>query len=232
MISNVNNVYILTPIELTVIAAAKNIRGILSIQNTGKAVDETAVIQALNHLYQQQFILNAEDDGFVLEADLQKLIVGIEEAKFIILIRHFTDDAGMKMIYVGRYLVAVEQRKRNMSSVWIYEIPREELRDFLAEDMQQKAKSYRSILDEKRLFFEGIQKKHILQDDEAEAMGNIITMVEKITPKNNSVSCRMIVKDEKKWIQYIRGEKEVKYSEKDFLNSLVEMIEEELNDIS
>lgn len=229
----ISNVYILTPVELTVIAAAKDLGGIFSIHNTGKAADVKMVIQALNHLYQEEFILNAEDDGFVLEAGLQELITGIKEAKAIVLIRHFSEGARMKTIYIGRQLVAMEQRKQNLSSIRIYEIPREELMNFIFEDIKQETKSYRSVLDEEHLFLEGIQKKHILQDDEVENMGNIITMVEKITPQNNKVSSRMVAKNENERIRYTQEEKELQYlKEEEFLNGIVDMIEEELDDIS
>lgn len=233
MTPNVNKVFIVTPAELTVIAAAKNIRGIFSIQNTEQAIDKAMVIQALNHLYQHHFIYNAENDSFELAADLKELIVEVEEAKSVVLIRHFRGAAGMKAIYISRRLVAIEQRKQDLESIRIYEIPRKEMEDFLQEDVLQRADSCRSILDEERLLLEGIQKRHVLQDEEAEAMGNIVTMVEKMVMKSKKVNYRMVVKHDRKGIQYTHKEKELMYlKEQDFLNSIMDMIEEELDDIS
>lgn len=89
----INSVYIVTPEELTVIAAAKNMDNIFIIQNSDLSVDEDAVCQALNHLYKKGFIENKEGEALVLQDDLEDLIQGMEQARSIMIIRRFGDKA-------------------------------------------------------------------------------------------------------------------------------------------
>ena len=42
-----------------VIAAGKNIHGIFDLEEESLQIEEAAVFEALNHLYEQQFIYNA-----------------------------------------------------------------------------------------------------------------------------------------------------------------------------
>ena len=69
MEKDINSVYILTPVELNVIAAGKSIHGIFDLEEESLQIEEAAVFQALNHLYEQQFIYNAPQDGFYLNED-------------------------------------------------------------------------------------------------------------------------------------------------------------------
>lgn len=233
MKDDVNSVYILTPEELTVIAAGKNIQQMFGIRSGKKIIDETVVCQALNHLYKKEFIHNAKEEAFILDNYLRELITVIDEAKSLVLIRHFANPVSIKVIYVGKKLVATEQRQQDKSSIRIYEIPWAELEDFLQEDMLVEEGSYRSILDEEQLIFEGIQKKHILQEKEVGKIGNIVTVIEKLTLQSNTVSCRMIAKQEKNWLKYTHKEKElVSLEEEEVLDNIADMIKEEANDIS
>ncbi len=233
MKADVNNVYILSPAELTVIAAAKNIQGIFSIQNTDVTVDETVVCQALNQLYQKQFIHNLDGEGFVLDDGLRELISVIETAKKLVLVRRFTKDASIKSIYIGADLVAVEQRLRDMGAVRLYKIPRDGVEDFLQECLQKDESTLRKVLDEDRLVQEGIQKKHVLQDEEVEGMGNIVTMVERVIPQKQYVTDRIIAKQEKKWMQFRQDKKRIEFlKEPEFFDNIIRLIEEDLDDIS
>ncbi|MBE5942210.1 MAG: hypothetical protein E7264_06695 [Lachnospiraceae bacterium] len=233
MKTNVNKVYILTPQELTVIAAARNIQGMLGMQNSEHVVDQSAVCYALNHLYQKEFIYNTDGEGFVLEDGLRELIKSIEEAKSVVMLRQFFDDSGVKVVYIGDRLVVTEQKNQDPSTVRLYEIPVEELEAFLLEEELGEQETNRIILDEEQLLQEGMKEKKILSDETIEDMGNILTVVEKMTPKKNKVRCRMIAKKDKKWIRYTQEKQELEHlQEEEFYQYMLDMVKEDLDDIS
>ena len=43
-------------------------------------IEEAAVFEALNHLYEQQFIYNASQGGFYLNEDLEEMMTAISQA--------------------------------------------------------------------------------------------------------------------------------------------------------
>lgn len=231
MKSSVKHVYILTMAEFTVIAAAKNIQGLFSMQSNEGVVDETAVCHALNHLYQKEFIHNAEKEGFVLEDGLSALVTAIEEAKAIVVLRHLVENACIKVIYVGSRIVATEQRTHDMEHIRIYEISPEEVGDYIQnEDVEERV--FHSVLDEERILLEGIQKKHILQNEEIQAMGNVVTVVEKMSANGKKVNRRMIEKQDDKFFCYSREKTQVEnLSKQEFYNAIEMIIKEELYDI-
>ncbi len=233
MKTNVNKVYILTPQELTVIAAARNIEGMFGMQNSEHVVDQSAVCYALNHLYQKEFIYNTDGEGFVLEEGLRELIKTIEEARSVVMLRQFFDDSGMKVIYIGDRLVVTEQKNQDTETVRLYEIPVDELEAFLFEDEPVEQEANRIILDEEQLLQEGMKEKKILSDETIEDMGNILTVVEKMTPKKNKVTCRMVEKKGMKWIRYTKQTQELEYVQKEeFYQYMLDMVKEDLDDIS
>lgn len=233
MSSNVNNVYILTSAEVTVIAAAKNIKGMFSMQNDNNPIDETAVCYALNHLYQKEFIRNAESEGFVLEDGLRELVTIMEEAKSVIVLRHFAENIRTKVIYVGSRLVVTEQREQDVDNIRIYELPLDEIEDYIQDFDNEEKNAYRRILDEEQLILDGMKKKQILQNDEIQAMGNIVTMVEKMSATGNEISYRMIAKQDGTCFVYNKEEQSLEsLNKQEFYRAIEAVIREELDDIS
>ena len=51
-------------------------------------------------------------------------------------------------------------------------------------------------------------------DTDVEAMGNIVTLVEKITPHHNRMKCRMVARRRNQWLRYVQGETEIEHMEK------------------
>lgn len=235
MENNIHNVYILTPSELTVIAAGKGIDGMFSIQEEQMQIDEDIVCQALNHLYQQEFILNSGQDGFILNDDLEKMMTEISQAHAVILIRDFTQTAGLKIIYVGKRLTAIEQSKADVDSVRLYEIPEKELKDFLEGDIQGKERQYKQVLDEEQLLYKALENPSILQSREMNSLGNAIIMLERMNLKKNKVDCRILIKQEEKEKQllcYKQGEQQLCIFQEDvFMDTVIETIKEALYDI-
>ncbi len=234
MAGNVNNVYILTPPELAVIAAAKGIDGILSLQETEIEMDENIVFQCLNHLYQQDIIRNSVEDGFILNEDLEKIMTVISQAHRVILVRHFTQAIGLKTIFVGNGLAAVEQSMDNINSIRLYEIPEKELAVFLEGDIRNKEKSYKKVLDEEQLLYEILKKPFVLQDRELDSLGNAIVMLERMDRKNNQVDCRILIKQEEKEKKLFcfKQEKQVLsiFQEEEFEDVVVDIVREALYD--
>lgn len=228
MESNINHVYILTPSELTVIAAGKGIDGIFSIQEEELQIDENMVCQALSHLYQQEFILNSEQGGFVLNNDLEKMMTEISEAQEVILIRNCMQTEGLKIIYVSSRLIVIERSKADVNAIRLYEISMGELEDFLREDISNQEKSYKRVLDEERLIDEILESPAILQSKELDSLGNAITMLERINMKRNKVDCRFLIKQEeqgRKLLCYKQGEQRLCISQEDkFMDIVIEMI--------
>lgn len=236
MESSINNVYILTPSELTVIAAGKGIDGMFSLQEEQLQIDENMVCQALSHLYQQEFILNSEQEGFVLNEDLEKMITGISRAHAVILIRNFTQTAGLKILYVGNGLIALERSKVDANAIRLYEISREELKNFLEEDISNQEKQYKQVLDEKRLIDEMLENPFILQSWQLDSLGNAVAMLERLKLKKNKVDCRILIKQEKEernLLCYKQGEQRLCISQEDtFMDTVENMIREAFDDIS
>lgn len=64
-------------------------------------------------------------------------------------------------------------------------------------------------------------------------MGNIVTLVEKITPHHNRMKCRMVARRRNQWLRYVQGETEIEHMEKmEFVAEIENLIKEEQNDIS
>lgn len=231
METSINCTYILTPEELTVIAAGKNIRGILSVQDEVQ-MDETIVLQTLNHLYQQDFIRNTDEDSFALNEDLEKMMEIISKAKEVVLIRTFDQKGCSKAIYIGSGLVAIERSKTDVNAVRIYEILPTELYDFINEDIRDKKKQYKEVLDEEQLFQRAIENPSILQGEEMDSLRNVMLMIEKINQKSGKVSCRLFDKQEKeerKQIYYSNKEQQESiFEEETFIKKAVSIVEEAL----
>lgn len=236
MEKDINSVYILTPVELNVIAAGKNIHGIFDLEEESLQIEEAAVFQALNHLYEQQFIYNAPQDGFYLNEDLEEMMTAISQAHTILLIRSFLGRMQSKIIYIGKKLIAAERRETDMNVIRLYEIPKEELRDFLEEDIKEKEKQYKQVLDEERLTDVIMEYPYILQSETIDSLGNIIIMIERMNLKNGKVDCRMLIKqgqEEKKQLCFKEGKEQMNSFKKEtFLDMVVNVAEEALYDIS
>lgn len=228
MKADVNNVYIVSPAELTLIAAAKNMDNIFAIYNTNEEMNEDRVCLLLNHLYQEEFIENPDGEGFVLQEGLRELVEGIERAKAVMLIRHYTKLFHVKTIYIGKRLVALEQRESDMSAVRIYEIPKEELRNFVEDDFKVKERPYHNILNEEEVVSEGMKKKGMLSEEDVNSIGNVDILVEKMTPHRNKILCRMIERKGNQWLRYVQGETEVEnLDQEEFMVFLEDLIKEE-----
>ena len=224
----INSVYIVMPEELTVIAAAKNMDNIFIIQNSDLSVDEDAVCQALNHLYKKGFIENKEGEALVLQDDLEDLIQGMEQARSIMIIRRFGNLGYLKNIYISSRFIVVEQRRREPSGIRLYEIPKQELKDFLEDDYELADTSYRDILDEERLISDGMKKKEVLLDSDVEGMGNVHMLIELVAPHDNRIKCRMLARRDDQWLQYRQELKTIeKMEQEEFVNNIKELIEEQ-----
>ncbi len=236
MEKDINSVYILTPSELNVIAAGKNIHGIFDLEEEPLQIDEAEVFQALNHLYEQQFIYNASQGGFYLNKDLEEMMTVISQAHAMLLIRSFIGKMQSKIIYIGKKLIAAERREININEIRLYEIPREELGDFLKEDIEEKEKQYKQVLDEERLTDDIMQYPSILQSGVIDSLGNVIVMMERMNLKNGKVNCRMFIKQdqqEKKQVCFKEGKQQTNtFKKENFLDMVVNAAEEVFYDIS
>lgn len=220
---------------MTVIAAGKGIDGIFSIQKERLQMDENMVCQALNQLYQQEFISNSEQGGFVLNDDLEKMMTEISQAGTVVLIRDFTQTEVLKIIYIGNRLIAIEQSKADAGSIRLYEIPQKELKNFLEGDIQGKERQYKQVLDEEELFYKALESPSVLKSYEMNSLGNAIIMIEQMNLKKNIVNSRILIRQEKKGKQLLRYQQEEKLlcvsQEDTFVDIVVEMIREVLYDI-
>lgn len=236
MEKNINSVYILTPSELNVIAAGKNIHGIFNLEEELLQMEETAVFQALSHLYEQQFIYNASKGGFYLNEDLEEMMTVISQAHTMLLIRSFIGKMQSKIIYIGKKLIAAERRETDINRIRLYEIPKEELGDFLKEDIQENEKQYKQVLDEERLTDAIMEHPSVLQSEAIDSLGNVIVMIERMNLKNGNVDCRMLIKQgrqQKKQICFKEGKRQINSFKKEtFLDMVVNAVEEALYDIS
>lgn len=233
---DINSVYILTPSELNVIAAGKNIHGIFNLEEEPLQMGEMAVFQALSHLYEQQFIYNASQGGFYLNEDLEEMMSVISQAHTMLLIRSFIGKMQSKIIYIGKKLIAAERRETDINMIRLYEIPIEELDDFLKEDIQENEKQYKQVLDEERLTDAIMEHPSILQSEVIDSLGNVIVMIERMNLKNGKVNCRMLIKQgqqEKQQICFKEGKQQINTFKKEtFLNMIVNAAEEAFYDIS
>ena len=233
---DINSVYILTPSELNVIAAGKNIHGIFNLEEEPLQMGEAVVFQALSHLYEQQFIYNASQGGFYLNEDLEEMMSVISQAHTMLLIRSFIGKMQSKIIYIGKKLIAAERRETDINMIRLYEIPIEELDDFLKEDIKENEKQYKQVLDEERLTDVIMEHPSILQSEVIDSLGNVIVMIERMNLKNGKVNCRMLIKQgqqEKQQICFKKGKQQINTFKKEtFLNMVVNAAEEAFYDIS
>lgn len=214
----------------------KGVDRIFSFQEEELQMDENTVCQALNHLYQQEFILNSQQGEFVLNEDLEKMITEISMAHAIILIRNLTQAAGLKILYVGNRLIAIERSKVDVNAMRLYEVPKEELKNFIEDDILNQNKEYKQVLDEKRLIDEMLEMPFPLQNRQMNALGNTTAMIERLNLKKNKVDCRILIKQEKEernLICYKQGEQRLCISKENmFLDTVENVIREDLDDIS
>ena len=197
---------------------------------------EAVVFQALSHLYEQQFIYNASQGGFYLNEDLEEMMSVISQAHTMLLIRSFIGKMQSKIIYIGKKLIAAERRETDINMIRLYEIPIEELDDFLKEDIKENEKQYKQVLDEERLTDVIMEHPSILQSEVIDSLGNVIVMIERMNLKNGKVNCRMLIKQgqqEKQQICFKKGKQQINTFKKEtFLNMVVNAAEEAFYDIS
>lgn len=143
-----NNVYIFTPAELMVLAAGKGINGMFGLGDSFAGIDEAEVCKAMNHLYQLGIIQNSDNDAFVLNNDIQEIMTTISQSHEMMLVRDFTKKALLKVIYIGQRPAVTEQLSMRKETIRLYSFPKEELTDFLQDDVLGKSRSYRVVLDE------------------------------------------------------------------------------------
>ena len=164
------------------------------------------------------------------------MMTAISQAHTILLIRSFLGRMPSKIIYIGKKLIAAERRETDMNAIRLYEIPKEELCDFLEEDIKEKEKQYKQVLDEERLTDVIMEYPYILQSETIDSLGNIIIMIERMNLKNGKVDCRMLIKqgqEEKKQLCFKEGKEQMNSFKKEtFLDMVVNVAEEALYDIS
>lgn len=230
----INQVFLLTPSEIQVIAAGKDIHGMFGMQDKPLQVDEAMVFQAMNRLYQQQFIQNTIQGRFVLNENLEKIMTTISQAHTIILIRSFTQEAKSKIIYIGDRLIATEPSRVDVDAIRIYEIPVKELRNFLEDDIKGIEKQYTQVLDEEHLIQAAMERSFILQREDVDSLSNAIVMIEKMNQKKGKIDTRLLIKQEKnkkQLLYYKQEEQRISMIKEDVsVDWIIGMIEEAFYD--
>lgn len=229
---SINNVHILTSIELLVLAAGKGIDGIFGLDNFFAELNETEVCKAMNHLYQRGILQNAEDGAFMLNEDMQDIMTAVSQSQTMVLVRSFTGTPTLKVIYTGRTLTAIEQLTTGENAFRLYSIPEEELMDFLADDVSGKGRSYRLVLDEDNVLDTILKSGDILQQKELDKLGNVLTLFEVVSKNTEKVNRRIV------WMQGSESQKSYDYrlgkrvkestGRQDILQNVVDMIQEVL----
>lgn len=226
----INNVYILTPAELLVLAAGKGVDGIFGMDDFLEETDETEVCKAMNHLYQQGILQNSDDGAFVLNEALQEIMSAVSKSKTVVLVRGFTGTPTLKVIYIGQTLAATEQLTTGENAFRLYSIPEEELLDFLADDVSGKGKSYRMVLDEDNVLDEVLKSGDILQRKELDKLGNVLALFEMVSKGTGRVNRRIVWmqgSESQKMYDYRLGKKEKEGTGKQgMLQNVVDMIQE------
>lgn len=197
----INNVYILTSAELLVLAAGKGLDGIFCLDNSVTEPDETEVCKAMNHLYQQGILQNADDGAFVLNEDMQDIMTAVSQAQTMVLVRSFTRIPTLKVIYIGRTLAAAEQLTTGEDAFRLYSIPEEELMDFLVDDVSGKGRGYRPVLDEDNVLDIILNSGDILQQRELDKLGNVLALFEAASRDTGKVKRRIV------WMQGSEAQK-------------------------
>ena len=189
----INDVFILTPAELTLLAAGKGITGIMSVEGTVHRFDEAEIFKAMNHLYQTGMIYNTEDGGYELQKDLEDILAIVNNAHSMVLIRDFAKEGSFKVVYIGKGIAATEQTAVERDVFRLYYVPLDELMDFLDDDMDERNKPYRPVLDQENMIENVVKSKKILEPAQVDILGNALSMAEVVYLKTGRVSKRFVL---------------------------------------
>lgn len=194
----ISDVFILTPSELTLLAAGKGITGLISVEGTVQKFDEAEICNAMNHLYQTGMIDNTGDGGYVLQKDLEDILAIVYNAHSMVLIRDFAKGGSFKVIYIGQGIAATEQTAIERDMFRLYYVPLDELTDFLDDDMVEKNKPYRQILDQENIIENVVKSKKILEPAQVDILGNALSMAEVVSLKTERVLKRFVLMQREK----------------------------------
>lgn len=233
MQTEIDKVYVLKVDELAVLAAAKDINQIVSIQDQENLIDEKRICKILNSLYLEQIIYNAENESFILETELNEMMINIKNSKDLVIVREFAGDIQIiKSIYIAEKIVVLEQNSKDLSRVKIYISSIMQLQLDIKTLLMNKKEEKIKILDEEGVMLDFIKKKRLLQDYEIKEMGNVVAIIEKLSIHNN-VMFRMIVKSEQIYRNNMKTPQSIlKLEEEKFLSEFNKLLEGGLNDIS
>lgn len=186
-------IFFLTPVEYALLLAGKGVRQHYTLQADEVKMEEAEICCAMTHLYQTGLI-DSNSETFFVREDLDKLLVGIKEAEYILCIRfgrHEKRDFccfGGKAGYTGLRLSRIDE-----NSYEIFHTDGKRIQQELIRSLETK-QVYEPVLEEEKCYQEIRNSRQSISREVIRRYHNLLVSVERIHPTSGNVKKRFLIR--------------------------------------
>lgn len=193
MAHETKEIFFLTAVEYAILLAGKGSRQIYTLQTEGKEVDERDICLAMNHLYQTN-LLNSAEEKFIVREGLEELILGIQEAERVLLVRPGRREEGALCCFPSDHGFTVTQiSETDSDSYKVYGMDSKELLERINAELETKY-SYKPVLEEEEMYRELLSSRKSVPRKSIRRYHNLLLMIEQIEAKKGMVEKRILIR--------------------------------------
>lgn len=189
----IQEIFFLTSVEYAILLAGKGCRQIYTLQASGKEMDEREICLAMNHLYQTR-LLDSAEEKFIVREELEELLLGIQEAERVLLIRPGQREEGTLCCFAFRHGFIVTQiSETDPDSYKVYATDSQELLQRIYAELEIEY-SYKPVLEEAEMYRELLSSKKSVTMESIRRYQNLSLMIEQIEIKQGIVEKKILVR--------------------------------------
>lgn len=193
MAHEIQEIFFLTAVEYAILLAGKGCRQIYTLQAEGKEMDERDICLAMNHLYQTR-LLDSAEEKFIVREGLEELILGIQNAERVLLVRPGRREEGTLCCFACSHGFTVTQiSETDSGSYKVYAMDSKELLQKIYGELEMEY-SYKPVLEETEMYRELLSSRKSVTMESIRKYHNLCLILEQIEMEQGIVEKKIIIR--------------------------------------